>query len=324
MSKNKKDKFKCYDCGEEYRHAEDLYDHIQEEHPDNIPPGFSPARYHYMRRTGKKTRLCMICKKETSWNEATKAYNPFCSEACRKKFRKIFEARMIKKYDKVCLLNDPDQQRKMAANRKISGEYRWSNNPSIAKSYMGSYERKALEYEDIVLKMDPNDIMCPSPHTYYYEYEGKSHFYIPDQYITSINAEIEIKDGGNNPNKHPDIVRVNKVKERLKDDVMKSMRQVNYLKLTDNNMSLLVKFINTIKEIAASDNPNRVVIMIADDMTIQDKKVATESLSYGDMLMIDNALEHLKYDDSNIEEITKTDDSNIGDFIKFLYNKGVV
>jgi len=150
MSKNKKDKFKCYDCGEEYRHAEDLYDHIQEEHPDNIPPGFSPARYHYMRRTGKKTRLCMICKKETSWNEITKAYNPFCCEACRKKFRKIFEARMIKKYDKVCLLNDPDQQRKMAANRKISGEYRWSNNPSIAKSYMGSYERKALEYEDIV------------------------------------------------------------------------------------------------------------------------------------------------------------------------------
>ena len=63
--------------------------------------------------------------------------------------------------------------------------------------------------------------------------------------------------------------------------------------------------------------------MIADDMTIQDKKVVTESLSYGDMLMIDNALEHLKYDDSNIEEITKTDDSNIGDFIKFLYNKGV-
>lgn len=324
MASKKKTKFKCFDCGEVYRDVEDLYNHISEEHPDNIPPGFTPARYYHMRKTGKKFRLCMICKKETKWNESTRAYNPFCSEACRKKFRKIFEARMIKKYDKVCLLNDPEQQRKMAANRKISGQYKWSNNPNITKTYMGSYEKKALEYEDVVLNMDPDDIFCPSPHTYYYEYEGKSHFYIPDQYIASINAEIEIKDGGRNPNTHPDIVRVNKVKEKLKDEVMLTMKQVNYLKLTDNNMGLLVKFIDTIKEIAASDNPNRVVIMIEDNVTIHEKKVTTESLSYGDQVMIANALEHLQYDNSDLDNIVNVDDDNISRFIKYIYDKEVL
>ena len=105
---------------------------------------------------------------------------------------------------------------------------------------------------------------------------------------------------------------------------MLTMKQVNYLKLTDNNMGLLVKFIDTIKEIAASDNPNRVVIMIEDNVTIHEKKVTTESLSYGDQVMIANALEHLQYDNSDLDNIVNVDDDNISRFIKYIYDKEVL
>ena len=46
------------------------------------------------------------------------------------------------------------------------------------------------------MNFDSDDVMTPSPHTYYYEYGGEKKFYIPDVYIPSLNLEIEIKQGG--------------------------------------------------------------------------------------------------------------------------------
>lgn len=66
------------------------------------------------------------------------------------------------------------------------------------------------------MEFDSDDIFAPSPHTYYYEYEGTKHFYIPDFFIGSLNLEVEIKDGGDNPNNHHKIQAVDKVKEEKK------------------------------------------------------------------------------------------------------------
>ena len=67
---------------------------------------------------------CIICKKETQWNEATERYERLCSDACKKKYRQLFRDRMKKSgKDPDKFLNDPEQQKKMLANRKISGEY---------------------------------------------------------------------------------------------------------------------------------------------------------------------------------------------------------
>lgn len=259
---DKNKKYKCYDCPNcVFKKPEDLYLHIEEKHQDCIPNGMSPSQYYFYRRTGKAEGTCVVCKKPTTWNESTHKYNRFCTNPkCKTKYREIFKQRMVGKYGKVCLLDDPNMQRKMLANRSISGKYKWSNGVLIP--YVGSYEKNALEFEDLVLNWDSKDIMSPSPHTYYYVYEGKKHFYIPDQYNTVLNAEIEIKDGGDNPNMHPKIQAVDKVKEALKDDVMRSQKGVNYLKLTNNNFNLLLDFIAEIKSIALSDNPNRNVIMI--------------------------------------------------------------
>ena len=96
------------------------------------------------------------------------------------------------------------------------------------------------------LDFDPTDIMSPSPHTYWYTYEGENHFYIPDFYIPSLNLEIEIKEG---TNMHPKNLAVDKVKEQLKDDVMKSNASTfNYLKIVEKDNQKFLRYLLVAKE----------------------------------------------------------------------------
>ena len=115
--------------------------------------------------------------------------------------------------------------------------------------YTGSYELEFLKFLDLIMDFDPEDIMAPSPHTYYYEYEGKKRFYIPDFFITSLKLEIEIKDGGTNPNTHPKIQAVDKVKEKLKDQVMLTNKSsFNYLKIYDKDHKKFLRYLDEAKK----------------------------------------------------------------------------
>ena len=112
------------------------------------------------------------------------------------------------------------------------------------------------------MDFSPEDIMTPSPHIYHYQYEGKDHFYIPDLFIPSINAEVEIKDGGDNPNTHPKIQEVDKVKEKLKDEVMKSNGvPFNYVKVTNKNNMKFLKFLGMLKD-NDEEKSNKKVVLI--------------------------------------------------------------
>ena len=248
MASKYKRRIYCNFCDFFCRDPEDMVSHIEKKHQDMIPPDFSSWRFFYYLRTGKTEGKCIVCGKPTNFNEKTHKYFRFCKNpACKEKYKQTFDKRMIGKYGKTSLLDDPEQQRKMLANRKISGYYVWRDR--ITKTlYTGSYEKSFLEMLDEILDFDPNDVMAPSPHTYYYEYEGKTHFYIPDFYIPSLNLEIEIKDGGSNPNTHPKIVEVDKKKELLKDAVMKSnSNNFNYLKITDNNNKKFLEYLEEAK-----------------------------------------------------------------------------
>jgi len=216
--------------------------HIESKHEEMIPPDMTTWQFFYYLRTGKKNGSCVICHKPTKWNEKTHKYNRFCGNPqCKEKYKETFNKRMIGKYGKTSLANDPDHQRKMLAHRKISGTYTWRDRVHTS-TYTGSFEKSFLEFLDTVLDFDPEDVMSPSPHTYYYEYNGEKHFYIPDFFIPSLNLEVEIKDGGSNPNTHHKIQDVDKVKEKLKDAVMKSNKNTfNYVKIEDKNH---VKFLN--------------------------------------------------------------------------------
>lgn len=252
--KRPKRKAICRICRRSFIDKYHLVKHIEKAHSDQIPDGWSAARYECFLRTGKVEGHCIYCGKPTGFNEKTGKYFRICKDPkCRKKASDLADNNMIGKYGKVSLLDDPDQQRKMVYARKNSGTYEFDDpdDPKIKYKVMydSSYGLDFLQMLDHFLMFSGQDILGPSPHTYWYEYEGKKHFYIPDFYIPSLNLEIEIKDGGDNPNTHPKIQNVDKVKEKNKDDVMNSLKgQVNYLKIVNKEYGPFYALLSELKE----------------------------------------------------------------------------
>ncbi|MEI2418910.1 hypothetical protein V6O07_01445, partial [Arthrospira platensis SPKY2] len=215
------------------------------EHASQFKKGWTGAQDHFFMNHGRITGKCMQCGGTTEWNPRTNLPEKFCSNPkCKQDFRKTFVKRMVNKHGKEHLLDDPEFQKKMLFNRKISGEYKWSDGHMV--KYVGSYELDFLKFLDKFMFYKSTDIMVPAPQIVEYKYEGKSHFYIPDVYIPSLNLVIEIKDGGSNPNTHPKIMAVDKVKERLKDDAIKKLN-VNYIKVVDKKYGNFIDFLNDLK-----------------------------------------------------------------------------
>lgn len=249
--------YKCPACGMKYQSLTTWTNHLNKQHPNQIPKGFTPAQYFYYLQTGKDHGTCIVCKNPTRWNEATGKYDRFCENPnCKKEYREVFKKRMIGKYGKATLLDDPTQQRKMLAGKKNSGMYEFEDGGKV--EFVSTYEKDFLQMLDKFLHFSSADIMGPSPHTYYYEYknsedlenEGKK-FYIPDYYIPSINLEIEIKQ---NTSTHPKILKIDKVKEKEKDAMMKTIRGVRYIKIMDKDYSNFFDLLLKLKEESIGDS----------------------------------------------------------------------
>lgn len=251
----------CKFCNFFTRDIANYASHLESTHSDLLPEGISGYQAINFIKTGKLHGTCIICKNDTDWNDVTHKYKRFCNNPkCKETYIKTFKERMIGKYGKTTLLNDPEQQKKMLANRSISGTYLWSDHVHTT-TYTGSYEKSFLEFIDKVMDYDASDIIMPSPHTYYYEYEGKQLFYIPDAYIPSLNLEIEIKDGGDNPNMHHKIQDVDKVKEKLKDDVVISSK-INYLKIYNKENNRFLKYLNEMNDNIYNNDKEKQIVMI--------------------------------------------------------------
>lgn len=247
MINNRGRKIHCAFCDDYFYKPDDYVSHIEKHHDENIPEDMDAWQYVYYLNTNKTHGNCVVCKKPTKWNPKTHKYNRFCENPiCKEKYKKLFKDRMIGKYGKTTLLNDPEQQKKMLANRSISGEYLWRDHYHKS-TFTGSYEKAFLVFLDEVMDFDPEDVMSPSPHTYWYEYDGRKHFYIPDFFIPSLNLEIEIKDGGDNPNTHHKIQEVDKEKERLKDIVM-TKGTFSYIKIVNKEHEKFFKFLELVKQ----------------------------------------------------------------------------
>lgn len=269
--------FVCKICKEKYSSLEGLYSHLEEEHSAQIPPDMSTAHFYYYLKTGREHGNCVMCKQPTTFNEKTKKYNRFCNDpACKMKYKEIVDKRMIGVYGKVNLLNDPNHQRKMLMNRSISGLY---NFKGVDKPYVGSYELDFLKTMDLFFDWDPSDIVSPSPHTYYYVYEGEKHFYIPDFYIMSLGLEIEVKDGGDNPNMHHKIQDIDKEKEKLKDKVMHTQKINHYIKITNKNYYNLFEFFRISKEYVEKYGDYEKIPKIILDEDIKSKTINSSSKS---------------------------------------------
>lgn len=272
--------FKCPECGMKFSSMSGWSKHIKVHHPGLKPKGYTDMQFLYYCITGKTHGSCIQCGKDTTWNESNGKYNRFCNNPkCKQEYTKIAKQRMIDKYGKAHLLNDPNMQRKMLKNKSISGSYKFSNKSGFV-DYVGSYEKDFLYVMDHIMGFSAKDIMGPSPHNYIYMYEGKAHVYIPDFYIPNYNLEIEIK---TDENMHHKIQAVDKVKEKLKDEVMSKNPSVNYFKILDKDYTEFFKYLTDKKfeiDDAAMENINK--YMNSNDKRIdaalEEVEPATENL----------------------------------------------
>jgi hypothetical protein len=223
--------------------------HYESFHKDLIPEDMTPNQFAYYTKTGKTHGRCTECGRDTAWNPKTNKYHRLCGrKECRKAVADRADGRNVISHGQAKLLDSREHQEKMLYRRKIAGEYRWSKGDFVFK-YVGTYELDFLKFMDLKLNWDPNDLLAPAPQTFEYVLDGKTHFYIPDAFIPSINTFIEIKDGDpSNPNHHanmhPDIVAVNRVKERMKDEVMRSLKGFHYIKIYNKEYDGFMKFLN--------------------------------------------------------------------------------
>lgn len=237
-------KYSCPFCSYKNIRQKLIY-HIEKQHKDMIPENYSAGRLLYdMINTNPNKGKCRICGKPTEWNENKLRYEVFCSNPkCKKAYSDEFhKIRMVNIYGVESLLDDPNMQAKMIKNRKISGYYQFQDGAKI--SYCGQYEKKLLEFLDQVMNYNSYDITSPGP-VIEYEYEGKKHTWITDQYIGPANLVIDCKDGGDNPNNRP--MKEYRDKQKAKEQAIAKTHKYNYLRLTNNDFSQLIEALMDIK-----------------------------------------------------------------------------
>ncbi len=243
MGTSKGKRYKCPYC--EYRdYRSGLIDHVEENHSEMIPKGYTPSRIIYNTINKKDHGTCMICHKETKWDEDKQRYNTLCENPrCKKEYVKIVRSRMVHKYGTYNLLNDPNFQKKMLENRSISGKYKFQDGGSIG--YVGSYEKKFLEFMDQFLHIKSYDIISPGPNIPYM-YKGKEHVWITDFLYEPYNLVFDIKDGGDNPNTRD--MKEYREKQLAKEKAIAEYGDYNYIRLTDNKFDQLISIFMELKE----------------------------------------------------------------------------
>lgn len=245
-------KVRCPICEQKtyFKDRDSLIAHIGKKHKEAIPEGWEPARYENYLRTGKTAGRCVECGNETGWNPSTNKYYRLCKNPkCRKAQSDRAEKNLQRKtgMTKSQRMSQPSVQRTMVYAKHTSGCYKVGDHEIW---YDSSYAKEFIEMLSF-MNQDMNDIYGPSPNTYEYTYNGKKHLYIPDLHIHTYGLEIEIKDGGNNPNNHPKIQQVDKVKEQEKDKVMERLQRegkLYYIKVVNKDYREFFQLLMTLKE----------------------------------------------------------------------------
>ena len=230
--------------GKRYKNAESCIANTESLNGDQLDQlGVTAAQAVFNYRNNypvdQKFGKSILSGKPTAWNEKARRYERLADDKERERFREIFVKRMQARYGKTHLLDDPEQQRKMLENRKISGQYTFSDGAS--KVYTGTYEQDFLEFMDNVLNWPSSDIHSPAPQTFYYkDEEGKDRFYIPDFWIESLNLYIEVKSDDNKHYRLRDIAV-----ERQKDSFLKSTNN-NYIKVVEKRYGDFLETLSTL------------------------------------------------------------------------------
>lgn len=255
MSKYKK--VKCPYCDKSFN-REDLARHIEDIHSELIPENDSALRIAFNAANGKPLDyhgICVICKKKTPWNETKGRYDRLCgSRKCHDQFIKNFEDNAMKKNGYVRPSETIEGQEKLLQSRKIAGWYEFPD--GCRRSYVGSYEKRTLQFMDRTMNCHCEDIVTPGP-VLQYKLDGVVHNYISDIYYVPYNLIIEVKDGGDHPNTRnmPEYRR----KQLAKEEYIIKHTNYNYVRLTDNDFSQLLSVMMDLKMSLVDGSERRVV-----------------------------------------------------------------
>ena len=241
-------KYKCPYCDKRFVRAK-LHIHIQNEHEDLIPEGYTALRVAFNTINHKTEGHCIMCGAVTDWNEDKGRYERLCNNPkCHEEYKKMVAERTKKKYGTERLQTDPEYaeyvQRKALAGRKMHGEYKFADGGVI--EYFGSYEKKFLQFMDQVMYCKSEDILAPAP-SIKYMYNGEQHLYIPDFYYIPYNLIIEIKDGGSNPNNHPHRTGEDELKLRCKEEAIKQLNEFSYVRVVNNDFGQVLSIMAVLK-----------------------------------------------------------------------------
>jgi ribosomal protein S18 acetylase RimI-like enzyme len=250
-------KYKCPYCNARLERSA-LIKHVDKSHQELIPDGFTSTRIVYNSVNKTDGGKCRVCGKPTEWREDTGRYDVLCKDPkCKQKMRDDYKKNMLRVRGTYNILNDPEQQEKMLANRSISGEYQFSDGGKVG--YTGTYEKKCLEFMDVVMQIKSDDIMSPGP-SMEYTYNGAKHIYIPDFYYVPYNLIIEVKDGGDNPNtKLSPGMKSSRERTIEKERMITDKGIYNYIRLTNNNFQQLIEVFMGIKYALIEGDPRKTV-----------------------------------------------------------------
>lgn len=238
-------KYKCPYC-EKRLDRQKLITHIEKVHEDMIPENYTATRVVFNLINKKTQGKCVICGKETEWNEDKARYERICSNPkCKKSYIDQTADRLYRKHGKTKqdFLNDPKFQEKMLQNRSISGKYKFQDGGVLP--YVGSYEKNFLQFMDQFFHVKSSDLIAPGP-VIDYKFNGKTHQWITDFYYEPYNLVFDIKDGGSNPNTRE--MNEYRAKQIAKEKAIKDMKQYNYIRLTDNQFDQMIELMLELKE----------------------------------------------------------------------------
>lgn len=313
--------YKCPYC--DYRNTrENLVYHVDDVHKDLIPENYTAARIIFNYINKKNHGTCIIDKAETEWDEQRWRYQRLCGKkSCYEEYKKLIDGRMLKKWGTTKVTYDPEFQKKMLANRKISGEYKFADGG--VRSYCGSYEQKLLEFYDIILHEKSDNIITPGP-TIEYEFEGKKLYWITDGFYVPFNLVIDVKDGGDNPNNRP--MEEYRAKQIAKEKAIAELKQYNYIRLTNNNFDQLLYIMAEIKKQLKDYPDSEDVIININEYTAMSGVNPVESTNkelYIVPYMMNNSfLGTCISFDKYLSKLYRIDDNKIvKENISFLYDK---
>lgn len=319
-------KYKCPYC-EKRLDRQKLITHIEKVHEDMIPENYTATRVVFNLINKKTQGKCVICGKETEWNEDKARYERICSSPkCKKSYIDQTADRLYKKHGKTKqdFLNDPKFQEKMLQNRSISGKYKFQDGGVLP--YVGSYEKNFLQFMDQFFHVKSSDLIAPGP-VIDYKFNGKTHQWITDFYYEPYNLVFDIKDGGSNPNTRE--MNEYRAKQIAKEKAIKDMKQYNYIRLTDNQFDQMIELMLELKEnlIDTPVNTTRKVIIrvnegVSSVLNKNHKQKGSKKLSFFKKVSIsENVISKYKEDYKFLSHI-KTDKNCKG--YLFFYDKELV